>query len=317
MNRSAKKVFLGSALLLAALPLCAHENSSGSGVASAPRAYVKCPGVPNVPMTSDAEQALPLAQIATLACGDAVTVVSDNEGYTALIRTADGKQGYIARMYLTPAAPPSRPKPAAPDAQPVSATPQTGVVRWAAGAAGCDAFQSHGRMVESVTVNGITVQVALQDTGWKFLATVAISNQSGQSVYVLPSLMTLDELKPVLRNLPEQNPARLARYEANHQLYRDEANAQPSHSAVISYSGPSASLSNASYRTSNAQDFATPSADTASAHSMALKDVNLAAGNKTAGTIWYARDPNAHELSMRLSIGDLIFDFPFSFEQKK
>ena len=317
MAMSAKKMFLGSVLLLAALPLCANDASSNSGVVSAQRAYVKCPGVPSVPMTSDAEQALPLAQVATLACGDTVTVVSDIEGYTALVRTADGKQGYVARMYLTVAAPPSRPKPTTPDAQPVSATPQNGVVRWASGAPGCDAFQSHGRLVESVTANGITVQVALQDTGWKFLATVAISNQSGQSVYVLPSLMTLDELQPSLRNLPEQNPARLARYEANHQLFRDEANAQPSHSAVISYSGSSASLSNASYHTSSAQDFTAPSADSASAQSMALKDVNLASGKKTAGAIWYARDPNAHELSMRLSIGDLIFDFPFSFEQKK
>jgi len=317
MHLSAKQALLGSALLLAALPLPANENGSGSGVAAAQRAYVKCPGINSVPMTSDAEQALPLAQVATLACGDAVIVVTDNEGYTALVRTADGKQGYVARMYLTAAVPPSKPKPAAPEAPPVNATPQNGVVRWSSGAAGCDAFQSHGRLVESATANGITVQVALQDTGWKFLATVAISNHSGQSVYVLPSLMTLDELKPSLRNLPEQNPAKLAHSEANHQLFRDEANAQPSHSAVISYSGRFTSLSDVSYRTSTVQDFTAPSAETASAHTMALKDVNLASGKKTAGTLWYARDANAHELSLRLSIGDLIFDFPFSFEQKK
>jgi len=30
-----------------------------------------------------------------------------------------------------------------------------------------------------------------------------------------------------------------------------------------------------------------------------------------------SRDPNAHELSMRLAIGEVVYDFPFSFKQKK
>jgi len=37
--------------------------------------------------------------------------------------------------------------------------------RWNAGAPGCDQFLSQGRLVESLTANGITVQVSLQDTG--------------------------------------------------------------------------------------------------------------------------------------------------------
>jgi len=315
MSLSAKKVLLGSAMLLAALPLLAEETSGNAGVASAPAAYVKCPGISNVPMTSDAEQSLPLSQVAALACGEAVVVVSDNEGYTAKVRTADGKEGYVARMYLTNAVPAVHAKPRADAAvQPSSATPRNGVVRWMAGAPGCDTFQSHGRTVESVTANGITVQVSLQDTGWKLLATVAVSNQSGQSVYVTPSLMTLDELMPSLRNLPEQNPAKLAHNEANHQLFRDEANAQPPRSA-FSASSDAPGLSNVSYRT--AEDFTPKSIDNASARAMALKTVNLASGQKTAGTLWYARDAAAHELSMRLSVGDIIFDFPFSFEQRK
>lgn len=310
----AKNVLLGSTLLLAGVPLFAAETNN-AGVASAPRAYVSCPGVSSVPMTSDAEQALPLAQVASLGCGDTVAIVSDNEGYTALVRTADGKEGYVARMFLTNATPASHPQPHA-DAgvQPASATPRNGVVRWMAGAPGCDTFESHGRTVESVTANGITVQVSLQDTGWKLLATVAVSNQSGQSVYVMPSLMTLDELIPHLRNLPEQNPSKLAHNEANHQLFRDEANAQPPRSAVSSFSETSA-VSNVSYRST--QDFTLADLDNASAHTLALKTVNLGSGQKTAGVLWYARDLNAHELSMRLSLGDLVFDFPFSFEQKK
>lgn len=315
MSLSAKNIVLGSALLLAAIPLCATETSGSAGAASAPRAYVHCPGVSSVPMTSDAEQALPLAQIASLACGDAVAVVSDNEGYTAHIRTADGKEGYVARMYLTHATPAAKPQPHAEAAAvlPVNATPREGVVRWMAGAPGCEIFQSHGRIIESVTVNGVTVQVSLQDTGWKLLATVAVSNQSGQSLQVLPSLMTLDELLPNLRNLPEQNPAKLAHNEANHQLLHNEATAQPPRSATASASD-SASLSNASYR---APDYTVASTDNASAHTMALKTVNLASGQKTAGLLWYARDTGAHELSLRLSIGDMVLDFPFSFQQRK
>lgn len=316
MYMSVKNVLLASALLLTGVPLIAAETSGSAVVASAPHAYVSCPGVSSVPMTSDSEQALPLAQIASLACGDAVAVVSDNEGYTARVRTADGKEGYVARMYLTNATPASHPHPrsAAADAsaaQPTNATPRNGVVRWMSGAPGCEMFQSHGRTVESITANGITVQVALQDTGWKLLATVAVSNQSGQSVYVLPSLITVDELLPNLRNLPEQNPAKLAHSEVNHQLLRDEANAQPPRSAVAN----SATLFSVSYRST--QDFTLANLDNASAHTMALKSVNLASGQKATGFLWYARGLNAHELSMRFSLGDLVFDFPFSFEQKK
>ncbi len=316
MSLSAKHALLGSALLLAGLPLCADEPPSEPAVASAPRYFVKCPGISNVPITSDAEQALPLAQIATLSCGESVTLLSDREGYTAMVRTADGKEGYVARMYLTNAAPASKPRPDAP-AVPVNANIQNGVVRWYANAPGCDQFLSNGRNVETVTANGITVQVALQDTGWKLLATIAVSNQSGTSVYVLPNLITLDELKPSLRNLREQNPAKLAHNEVNHQLLRGAANAQPPHGGISSRSGSSVALSSISYRDASTQDYLGSSSEASSPQAIALKDVNLASGQKTAGVLWFARAPNAQDLSMRLSIGDLIFDFPFSFQPKK
>ena len=50
---------------------------------------------------------------------------------------------------------------------------------------------------------------------------------------------------------------------------------------------------------------------------LGLKTVNLTPGQKTTGELWFARDLNAHELSMRLAIGDVVYDFPFSFKQKK
>ncbi|HUL35011.1 MAG TPA: hypothetical protein VL128_14090 [Candidatus Eisenbacteria bacterium] len=319
MSLSAKHALLGSALLLAALPLCANEPASGSGVAPAPRAFVKCPGIDSVPMTSDAAQALPLSEVASLSCGQAVVVLADDEGYTAFIRTGEGQEGYVARMYLSAAAPPSASRPAAAPVQIVNATPKNGVVRWRAGAPGFEAFQSEGRLIESATANGITVQVSLQDTGWKYLATVAISNQSGSSVYVLPALITLDELKPSLRNLRAQNPAKLAHNEVNHQLFRSEVSAQPPQGArhAVVASGSSVAVASVAFRTTSSHPMFASDYDDASVQAVALKDVNLAAAQKTAGALWFARDSNARELSMRLSVGNLVFDFPFSFPQSK
>jgi len=316
MTLSARHILFGSALLLAGAPIFATETSAGSGVVAPPRAYASCSGVTSVPVTADAEQALPLAQIATLACGEAVSVLSDNGGYTSRIRTSDGKEGYVAYMYLTREAGPFQPKSEAP-VQPASAVAQNGVVRWYAGAAGCDQFSTNGRIVESVTVQGVTVQVSLQDTGWKLRATVAVSNQSDDKVYVLPALITLDELKPGLRNLRQENPTKLAHHETNHQLMRAEYTAQPSASAVAYRSSSVPTLNASAYRTSPVQDYMANNTDAPPVKDLALKSVNLAPGEKTAGELWFARDADAHELSMRLAIGNVVYDFPFSFNQKK
>lgn len=316
MSLSIKKIIPGFAFVLAGVPLFAAETSSGSGVAAAPRAYVNCPGITSVPMTADAEQSLPLAQIATLNCGEAVTLLSENTGYTLRVRTTDGKEGYVAYMYLTREASPYRPKTDTP-VQPVNAMAQNGVVRWNAGAAGCEQFVNDGHVVESATANGVIVQVSLQDTGWKLRATVVVSNQSGDKVYVLPKLITLDELKPGLRSLRQENPAKLAHNEANHQLMRAESTAQPSASAVAYRYNSAPTLNASAYRTSPVQGYLANSTDAPPVKDLALKTANLAPGQKTAGELWFARDPNARELSMRLSIGSVVYDFPFSFRQKK
>ena len=315
MSLSTKHFVFGSALLLAGTSVYGTETSSGSGVAAAPRAYVNCPGVSSVPLRADAEQSLPLAQIATLACGEAVSVLSDT-GYTLRARTTDGKEGYVAYMYLTREAGPFQPKPEAP-LQPVNGVAQNGVMRWNAGAPGCELFTSDGHMVESATVNGLTVQVSLQDTGWKLRATIVVSNQSGEKVYVLPKVVTLDELMPRLRSLRQENPAKKAHKEANQQMMSAEYSAQPSASAVAYRSSSAATLSASVYRTSSVQGYLTDSKEASPVKGLALKTVNLAPGQKTTGELWFARDPNAHELSMRLAIGDLVYDFPFSFMQKK
>ncbi|MGC2389762.1 MAG: hypothetical protein WA621_10230, partial [Candidatus Acidiferrum sp.] len=72
------------ASLALTLPSSAAEHN-GSGVASAPlaaRRMIVCRGVQNVPVTADAEQALPLRLIARLNCGEQVAIISDSEGYT-------------------------------------------------------------------------------------------------------------------------------------------------------------------------------------------------------------------------------------------
>jgi hypothetical protein len=315
MSLNFKNLMFGSALLLAASPLFAAETAANTGVAAAPRAYVNCPGITNVPMTADAEQALPMRQIATLSCGQQVAVLSDNEGYTVQIRTSDGKEGYVARMYLTTATPAVQPgldldSPATA----TTATPVDGIVRWNVGALGCEQFSSRGRKVESATANGITVQVSLQDTGWKLRASVAVSNESGAQVYLHPSLITLDELTPSLRNLREENPSKLAHNEVNHQLMRNESNAVPPPSAIVLHKRSAPQVSTVSYHTTSVDDYLGFNDETASVRAVALKAANLAPGQKTSGELWFVRDSKARELSMRISVGDVVFDFPFSFE---
>jgi hypothetical protein len=315
MVLSAKQMFIGAALLLAASPLFATETAANSGLAAAPRAYVNCPGISNVPMTADAEQALPMRQIATLSCGQQIAVLADNEGYTAHIRTTDGKEGYVARIYLTTATPAARASLQFDEPTAVTnATPVNGIVRWNAGAQGCDQFISRGRKVESATANGITVQISLQDTGWKLRASVAVSNETNAQVYVNPTLITLDELTPTLRNLREENPAKLAHNEVNHQLMRSEYVAVPPPSAIVLHSRSTARVAPATYHVTAVDDYLDFTDETASVRAVALKSANLAPGQKTSGEVWYARDANAHELSLRISVGDLVFDFPFSFE---
>ena len=322
------KVLFVSALLLLAIPAFAAEESSGVAPVVLPTATVKCPGVTNIPLTVDAEQALPLHLIRTLKCGEVVTILADTEGYTARIRTADGKDGYVPRMYLMEnVAPP--PAPPAVVHQVSTATPVNGVVRWVAGAPGCDEFMSRGRHVESITANGVTVQVSLQDTGWKYRANVAISNHSSVHVDVTPGLITLDELQPRLRTLPASETKVIART-STHQVLWTEADAQPSPSAKNSSEHLVAERQRLPYPNDATPDYLNPHLTMASARpsafaktepvdiqSVALKYQTLSEGQDTAGVMWFARDPGAKELSMRVPAGDLVFDFSFSFEQKK
>ena len=324
MYVSTRSVLLGSAFLLAGFPAAASEEAVGAP-ASAPAAHatINCPGITSIPMTADATQALPLRVVRTLTCDESVSILSDTEGYTVHVRASDGKDGYIARMYLNTGGSSS----SVADHQPASAAAVNNVVRWQAGALGCDQFFSRGHAVESATANGVTVQVSLEDSGWKLRATIAVSNSGGEGVEVFPGLITLDELQPNLKSLLAQDPAKLS-HVVNHQVFLTLASAQPSPSAVAfrEVSVPAANA--ATYRAptpdyfsdhiiqGSATNHASVTPSSAEIQSLALKHAKLTSGQKTAGVMWFERDGNSRELSLRVPVGDLVFDFPLSFEQK-
>ena len=322
---ASKTLLTACALLLVTLPAAAAEENSVTMVPPVVnKALVKCPGITSVPMTSDAEQSLPLLLVGNLTCGSMVVVVSDSEGYTAQVRTSDGTVGYVALMYLAPNGnAPAAEVPTVPSV----ATPVNGVVRWRAGAPGCDEFLSHGRYVESVTANGITVQVSLQDSGWKYRANVAVSNKTASTIDIQPGIITLDELEPSLRFLPAADLNSIARTNT-HQVLWTLADAIPSPSAVsrISESGSADRLS---HRSNPTNDYLSPHMTLASARpgafertqsidveSIALKPLALKPQQNAAGVMWFARDDRAHELSLRVPVGGVVFDFAFAFEDR-
>ena len=300
-----KLLILGAfASLAVSLPLWAAENS-GSSVATVPaalRGTVICSGLQNVPVTADAAQVLPLQVVTQLACGQEVAILSDSEGYTVQIRTADGKSGYVARMYLSKASANS-----VNDHHLDEAAVDNGIARWQSGAPGSDKFFSGDSLVESLTANGITVQVSLQDTGWKLRASVATVNDSARPLHFNPAVFTLDELKPRLRSLAYQNPKDLAKA-LTHQVYWTNSSAT---------APASATYRNAAYKTPQYVP-ATPNYFAQEAQplqSTVLQAATLAPKDKTSGVVWFQRDKNAQELNLRIFVGDQIFEFPLSFPQ--
>jgi hypothetical protein len=329
MLASPKHLIFSAALLLAGVPAYGAEESSAVAPKVVPTAAIKCPGVSSIPFTADAEQALPLRIVGTLACGDTVAILSDGEGYTARIRTREGQEGYVPRMYLVADGDSTAP---AEISKPSSAEAVNGVARWESGAPGCVEFLSHGRHVESITANGITVQVSLQDSGWKYRANVAISNQSGASVEVQTGIVSLDELQPNLRPLLATKTSKVA-HTPSHQVLWTLADAVPSPSAIALHSNGAKgapTVERPSYRISPEPDYLSPQLILASTRpgvfartqnvdveAIALKSASLPAGQTTAGVLWFDRDGNARELSLRVPVGDTIFDFAFSLDEKK
>ena len=326
MRVNPKHLVLSCAFLLAALPALANEDPSAASVSPSPTrtAVVRCPGVSNVPLTADQEQALPLNIVSNLSCGEIVQVLSSSDSYTVQVRTKDGAVGYVAQIYLAERSIPKAVKAPAPSVKPVN-----GIVRWTSGVAGCDEFLSHGRHVESASADGITVQVSIQDTGWKYRANIAVSNQSGATVEVVPGIITLDELAPNVRTLLATDTQKLANA-PTHQIFWTFADAVPSPSAVSDYSAKMTEDERLANRNSPTPDYLDPHmalasthhvvferTETLTVHDIVLKPGNLPSGQITAGVMWFERDLNAHEFSLRVPVGNMVFDFPFSISTKK
>jgi hypothetical protein len=278
-------------------------------------AKVSCHGIANVPMTMDAEQALPLRLIANLPCGQEVSVLSDFDGYTVAVRTPEGVTGYVARMYLAASSKaPSRQAAAAP-----SAIVKSGVATWEAGAPGCDQYGSEDGTVESMTVNGVTVQVSLQDTGWKFRTNVALANNGSQTLHLVPSHFLLDAVRPAIRPLAYQNPDRIVTA-ATHQVYSTAAAAGPSvqeaalRQPVRSGDGQNyfaAVISQGSFNGS-------PYAETISEYNAdALREANVAPNGAIAGAVWFERAKRAEQVILRVPVNGILFEFPLSFQREK
>lgn len=285
-----------------------HSATNVVPASSALHGTVVCRGVQNVPMTSDQEQALPMHLVGHLNCGQEVAVVSDAEGYTVLVRAADGTSGFVARMYLSETA--AKPAPAKSPAERrlvEAAASENGIVRWQLGAPGTDHFDYDHVTVESLTANGITVQVSLQDTGWKLRANVAIANEGTESVHYKPSSFTLDELKPRLRALRYQVPEVLGK-STTHLAYSTKSSAIAPASAVytnVSYDTKRVIVAAPNFFAMNSQPDQTP----------ILYEGSVAPNEKTAGVVWFERDKNPQDLNLRIFVGDQIFEFPLSFPQ--
>jgi hypothetical protein len=284
-------------------------------------------------MTADPEQSLPLQVIATLKCGDEVTVLDNNEGYTVKIKTADGKMGYVAAIYVKKIPTPRRP----PSVE--SASIENGVARWQQGAQGCDHFMSNGILVESLTANGITVQVSLHDTGWKLRANVAIANSGSQPIHIQPSQFILDDVSLHGKPLFYLDPAQLAK-NMTHQVLWTEAIAEPSSApAHTTSSAESASATNVGYKSSLAPSVSAPNyiiqhqyaeenavrqqgkqtlnSTARQILALALKSATIEPNDKVAGAVWFERGKNPQQLMLRIPIENQTLEFPLSFKQQK
>ena len=307
-------------------------NSSSASNNAALTSKISCNGNLSVPITADEEQTLPIQLVANLECGQEVAVLSDVEGYTVNIRTEDGKQGYVAHMFLT------RPVRKRPEAQLPgdNAAVSNGVARWQTGAKGSYQFMNGSELVESLTANGVTVQVSLQDTGWKMRANIAVVNGSKQSVYVLPKLLSLDEIAPLVKPLRYQDPAQVAKA-ANHQVLWTSASAGAAGGAQSPrpYSSPNGDVYVLTYKL----PVSDPSPNYLAQHQaleqiaaknqtalvdmvreineLSLRECTLKPSEKTAGAVWFERDSKSRQLILKVPAGDVLYEFPLSFNHDK
>jgi hypothetical protein len=321
--------FLGAVAGLALASAASAQQAPLASLAgnAAPKEWVRCHGQNGVPMTADAAQSLPMQITGTLACGSEVSVLSDAEGYTVNVSTADGHSGYVASMYLTAVAAPKR----AIDKTQTSAMVENNVARWTSGGAGSDQFYSDDSLVESLTVNGVTVQVTLHDTGWKLRANVAVANDSSEPVMITPSNFQLSEFAPAVRTLAYQDPKEMARSVSHGVLWTSESATSPTGSAPrqsaaatvnVGYKTPFAATQTPNYLVeTQSQQLSAAKHDVDlnavhQIHNTALKQGAVVPSAKSSGAVWFERDKKAEQVVLRIPVGSTIYEFPLSFNHE-
>jgi hypothetical protein len=305
-------------------------------VASASPAWmIRCPGLTSsVPLTADSAQSLPMHLVATLNCGDLVSVLSDAEGYTVNVRTIDGKTGYVAGMYLAkaPAAKPApvavaKPAPVAaakpaPRVAPASAIVRDGVARWRRGMQGCEQLTKDGIVVESLTADGVTVQVSLRDLGAKLRASVVVDNTSSEYVYVNPIGITLESRGEHWKSLAIVTPAQLASEMAQQATGSEAApvvaelknSDDSSLFPTVAYNAPAPHRAGEE-EPSEQQPSQVLIRAAKQFNAEALKKGVVKPDNKVSGAVWFERDASPDQYVMRVPIDNQVFEFPLSIVQ--
>jgi hypothetical protein len=270
-------------------------------------------------MTTDAEQSLPLRVVAHLDCGQEVSLLSNSEGYTVNVHTADGKTGFVPWMNVAKGASAVVKKPKAQSAQ-----LHDGIAIWVVGTPGSERFYSEGLMVESLTVNGVTVQVSLQDTGWKLLANVAVNNGSLQAINLVPARMSLDDLDTD-KSLRYQEPKKL-RGAVNHQILWTTANAAPSDAGYLANASANSYSSQSSTQNYLAEHQATVQLVSerraefnphSQMNNIALRETAVLPNQQISGSSWFQRNGKRQDMVLRVPVGGISYEFPLSFSHEK
>ncbi|HEY2352894.1 MAG TPA: hypothetical protein VGH83_10290 [Candidatus Acidoferrum sp.] len=319
MNR--KFTYFGVVASLAFAQAASAQQVSmplASFVSAPAKGTILCRGGSNVIMTADPEQSLPLQLVAKLSCGQKVALLSGNEGYSVNVLTDDGKNGYVTWMNV------SRNESAPKKIILQGAAVRDAVVRWKPGTIGSDKFYSEDVLVESLTANGVTVQVSLQDTGWKLLAQVAIANGSPSAVNVVASRLALTDLSAAKKSLAYQDPDKL-KSAYSHEILWTRATAAPSDSAYLAASEPqpydyAASAANRQNYLAQHQETVrlvkssfNPHAET---DSLALTSTTVLPDEQVAGASWFQRDGKRQDMILQVPVGNIVYEFPFSFHAK-
>jgi len=168
-------------------------------------------------------------------------------------------------------------------------------------------------------------------------ANVAVVNAAQQPLYVLPRLLTLDEMAPLIKPLRLQDPNSVAKA-TNHQILWTSASAGPSGGVQPQRSSSPSSSANVyeiSYQLSS--DTSAPNylaqhqaaeqlvAKNRAAlvdmvreiNALSLRESTLKPSEKTVGSVWFERDSRSRQLLLRVPVGGVIFEFPFSINHEK